>query len=721
MLDSPRSERESLDELDAGKRATLATSLLDGRRTLSLDIFDTALGRQVGCPSDLFLFVAGSYRARQARSPFDFARERIAAERRCRRAAVAAGRSEEVTLAEIYRALELPSDWSADDLQALELDCELHLTIANADVRALYEEARRRAMPVVFVSDTYLPSEFLRQLLQAHGYVADRIFVSCEARQNKSSGGIWPIVFAELGGDASAIIHIGDDHEGDVRRPRAAGLSAHAYRPTPKSEHRSANASLQAALIRRRMTIGRDDFWSRVGYAVAGPFYLGYVAWVLEQASRDHIERIYFCSRDGHIWRRVYELMTASDESALPSEYLYASRRAFYIPGLTQIDDEAIDYLCIGLAELRVCDYLSRCGLAVDEPAIIAVGFPSSQWVVRTNEDRRRLRTLLRSLDARILERATEERARLLAYLRQARLLACTRAAIVDIGWHGNVQLGLARTIKAADERVQLFGYYVGTFGLASRLRAFGPPAKGWLCTEGKPAVNERLIRTCIEIFEFLHIAPHPSVISFERDGDTVRPLFGPDDADGLKHAAAARVQQAGLEYVKDHLAARRAFQWLRPDGPEAWEPLRRLIEEPDVEAAAHLGELNHADGFGPAFHAKPIARPTVKARPFHLHSLYRDYQAAFWKEGYIARQFGGRPHVRKVMRGIRNIRVIPHWLRRRQIKLSRLPPSEYYFAFKDSIYNALRTRVPRLLTYSRKLAPLLRRLEQRHRKSEPR
>ncbi len=203
----------------------------------------------------------------------------------------------------------------------------------------------------------------------------------------------------------------------------------------------------------------------------------------------------------------------------------------------------------------------------------------------------------------------------------------------------------------------------------------------------------------------------------FEAKAGRVEPVFGADDADHFKHEAAARLQDAALEYARDCLQAARPFPWLRLDGAQAWAPLRRLIEEPSVDEAAHLGELAHADGFGPAFNAKPIAHPRVEPRLRQLRALYRDYHASFWKEGYIARQFGASPRVRRLMRVVRQTRSLPQLLGSTRVELPRVRSPEFYFKVKDDLYDELDKRAPRLLSYLRKLAPLLRRLEQRRRK----
>ena len=90
-----------------------------------------------------------------------------------------------------------------------------------------------------------------------------------------------------------------------------------------------------------------------------GPLYLAFTQWLLEKSAALAPKRIYFCSRDGQIVHRVYELLRHSYRNAPASSYLMVSRRALVIPGLERIDEQSSEYLVGGenLAWLLVDEY----------------------------------------------------------------------------------------------------------------------------------------------------------------------------------------------------------------------------------------------------------------------------------------------------------------------------------------------------------------------------
>src|SRR4051794_27373690 len=101
---------------------------------LSLDVFDTALLRDVARPVDVFAFVE-RHHAYGGGGPTDFAGMRRLAEVEARRRA--APDHEDITLDEIYDALPESLRSTREALQALECRVEQRLIRANPFVRAL--------------------------------------------------------------------------------------------------------------------------------------------------------------------------------------------------------------------------------------------------------------------------------------------------------------------------------------------------------------------------------------------------------------------------------------------------------------------------------------------------------------------------------------------------------------------------------------------------------
>jgi predicted HAD superfamily hydrolase len=581
---------------------------------LSLDVFDTAILRRVARPIDVFELVEPGFAAVRVEA------ERVARER---------SRCDEVTLYEIYEALPA-APARREELRARELEVERSVCVAHPSVRRLYAAARRRGMKVVFVSDMYLPREVVEAILDGAGYGAhDGLFLSSELGLTKASGETYAVVARAVGVEPSRILHVGDDYDSDVTQARRAGLVAvHAPRP-PRVQHAELAGSVHAALVRERRAGGGDDFWARIGYEQAGLVYLGFARWVRERAVEAGCERVYFLARDGWILQQVYQRLGGGP----PSSYLYASRRALNLPAIERLGPAELEFLGSGYTPLRVRDFLRRISLdAADLDADLrAVGFSSADEILQAL-DRERLHALFGRLAPRILAQARSEREVLLDYLRQEGLTDLRKAAIVDLGWHGTLQRSLAALLGPS---VQLTGLYLGTF---EKARAPGHSIEGWLCNFAEPRHRYQAIRACCEIWEFLHVAPHGSVVGFARGPRGIEPLFARDETPDAQRADAARLQSAGLDFVDDMLSVLGDREL--PIGPDtAAAGLMRIVTAPTREEAARFGDLIHGEGFGDVITPRAlVARPSWKARLGLPGALRHEYHSAYWKAGYDAR-----------------------------------------------------------------------------------
>ena len=525
-----------------------------------------------------------------------------------------------------YEAIELPHDWPRERIKELELATERSFCRRDDAIHALYRRARSDGKSVVFVSDMYLPAAAIAEILHDAGYTEyERLLVSSENQQVKGDGSQYRELLATLGVPAARVLHVGDNEAADVAAAAAEGITARHYAPPrprveaplPRSPEDFA-ASVCHALVARhlRTAAADDDFWHSFGYQLGGSLLAGFTDWIRRSLVADGIDRVYFLARDGYVLLEAYERLRAAGRSGPPAQYVYASRRAFGIPSFERLDDEALDFLVASRPGLTVSRYLERAGIdpRAHHSAIVARGFGDDEVVKDSPRDRERLRGLFRDLEAPLLANMRDERALLVAYLRQLGMLDGGRIAIVDLGWNGTLQRALHRLFAAEKLDVDLRGYYLGTFATARRLSQQGHQLRSFVFEYGEPA---RWYEQCAdgeEILEFLHLAPHGSVTRYRRGDDGIEPVLGPNDADAAKAAAAERAQQGALQFLDELLALWSQLPSLELSPECAFAPIGRLIADPTREEAVLLGELEHADGFGPAFVSFPIARPPVGA-----------------------------------------------------------------------------------------------------------
>ena len=135
-----------------------------------------------------------------------------------------------MTFKEIYRELAFALGWDPEmcrsAVEQLELELESETLIPNPKVRGMIEAAREAGKRVVFVSDMYLPADFIRGQLKRFGLTrdGDHYYVSSEHKATKSSGRLFEVVLKEEQVQPRAVTHVGDHAHSDDAVPRRMGI-----------------------------------------------------------------------------------------------------------------------------------------------------------------------------------------------------------------------------------------------------------------------------------------------------------------------------------------------------------------------------------------------------------------------------------------------------------------------------------------------------------------
>jgi predicted HAD superfamily hydrolase len=322
---------------------------------------------------------------------------------------------------------------------------------------------------------------------------------------------------------------------------------------------------------------------------------------------------------------------------------VYASRRALNLPAIVELDDNTLDFLVSGTSTLRVAQFLERIGFNPSQftKTITEAGYSHMDDLVINGKDYANLRRLFTLLSGDIREKAATERSNLFAYFDSIGLLEEKKIGVVDIGWHGTLQYSINKLLQIFGREPSIKGYYLGTFHKAKELHEAGQDMSAYLCEFGQPEYFHKIIKYCVEIFEFIHIAPHGSVINFDRVNGNIKPIFDHDDQESEKIAKAQTVQKGALDFIDDLVKIWKQFNFLRFSKKTAVKPLARILRNPTATEAILLGDLEHAEGFGNVYVKRYIAKPpkwsTLLTNPY---SLFHGYRKAFWRKGYKKRFF---------------------------------------------------------------------------------
>lgn len=296
---------------------------------VSLDIFDTALLRNVYQPTDIFKLVEQDVCR-------DFYGKRKEAENKAR----------EVNFYyDIYDIYKFLPEFDVE----VEIKTELENCKANPRILELYKQ---NPSNYIFISDMYLPSTILKQMLERIGYENPQVFVSCEMKALKGDGGLFRKV-QSLG--YSIEKHYGDNYVADIEGARKAGIPDVEFHPALH------NIKVQLPVIRdvrlkkyiAEVLTGSRTKEDKIALLFS-PLVVGFTKWVLRQ--RKPGQKIFFLSRD-----MITPYVVAKKILKAPDVYyLHASRRSLGSACLKSGDRKLINKMRLILTEQEMRDFQKR-------------------------------------------------------------------------------------------------------------------------------------------------------------------------------------------------------------------------------------------------------------------------------------------------------------------------------------------------------------------------
>ncbi|WP_084580152.1 HAD family hydrolase [Sphingomonas azotifigens] len=601
-------------------------SALDGRegvKLLSLDCFDTLLWRDSHAPRDIFSALPGTTILQRQR-----------AESRARSAALVRHRRNEVTIAEIYREL-LPSASKASITAAIEheIAAEVRHCFAFAPTVALIQEAKKRGLDVIIVSDTYLDADQLRDLIvRAAGAdvaaMIDRVFCSSHYRRSKADG-LYEDVLKALKCTPEAILHIGDNKAADVDGVAPFGVQTlHLKQFDGKTEQRLRLESSIGAMLNPRqsatmttpqphraaLALGEpriEDPAEALGFSVVGPAFHAFERWLQHEADTLQAERggtihWLFLMRDGLLPMRMHRTAKSQD-AGHPVEI---SRFTATASSLT--------------SEASVNQYLEyEIGSRVDKLA----------------------KQLLPDAEARkLLNALPESRGRNLAFLREVRkphrmnqivrsnrrfadrLITHVRACadpqpgdtlmLVDLGYNGSVQNDVDALLR------ERFGVHVaGRYLLLREHVRSGLDKKGLIDGEHYDCYALEAIASNVAIIEQICTASLGSTIDYRDDGTPIRTE---NSIKGRQSAVRERIQEGALHFERAQAAAR--LRGSPIDELPLWRDaaaavLGRLMFLPMAHELAVVNEFEHDVNLGVS-DTVPLFDPVIARRGLRQRGL---------------------------------------------------------------------------------------------------
>lgn len=550
-------------------------------RVVSFDVFDALLVRVQARPAGLFAQLGAELGAAgvSVPPPDEFVRARQQAELAARRTAPGG----EVTLAEIHAVLAAALGWDAtacSRAQQRELELEQRSLKAVPAMPARVRTARESADAVWFLTDMYLPAACIEGVLRREGFFqdGDRLFVSGEHRASKHRGDLFTRVREQAGQPITDWLHVGDNPHADDAVPRAQGIRTELRREAALNRYEEIACGERA-----------EPAWRSL---LAGAMRRARLA----NPETDPARRVIWDTGCDIVGPLVFGLV----HWCLEEVKSRGARRLYFVARDGQLPQRVAARLAPAWGGDIECRYLHGSRQA---------------WHPAVEPG------------------ADEPRAQALGYFRQEGLLDGVPWAMVDIGWHGNLQRSLGRLLALGGAMQPVTGFYFGLVPGASA--PAGDTMLGYW--NQLPAHGHGVRRLNHALWEIFLSADHGGVLGYREVAGKFEPELREPRNERALAWGMATLQAAVLKFTEC---------WLEvaprpPCAPVDWLAVAREVyldfyRQPTRAEAAVWGGIHFADGqVEREFQCltPPLGGPPWRGiLPWH-RPLY------WWTEGALAQQ----------------------------------------------------------------------------------
>lgn len=303
----------------------------------SFDIFDTCLIRSCGTPDNFFdilsMQVFTKLVSENERQGFIIARREIEQKLYFN--------NPNANIFDIYNSLSYnhPDIISNDEICKKEMSLEKEILVPVLKVKELIHSLREKGERIFFVSDMYLPVDFLTDILKEHGFFqsGDRIYVSCDAGKTKFNGEIYRYIHEKEKIPYNQWTHYGDNRRADIIEPHKLGIKTkqinHKYSTFEQDWINNGCVTLFkqnhiiAGISKSLIYSLPDNSRKTLLLDIVAPLYTSFIGNVFEDASKRGISHLFFCARDTYQMFQVAKVFNKNSPN-ITIHYLRVSRKS---------------------------------------------------------------------------------------------------------------------------------------------------------------------------------------------------------------------------------------------------------------------------------------------------------------------------------------------------------------------------------------------------------
>ena len=593
---------------------------------VSFDIFDTLIKRNCSNPHKVFEIVQNQYNNNNNTKEkiYDFYKKRIDSENEARKIS----NEEEVSLDDIYTYLEnYYSKYSCKILKEIEINVELDICQKNHEMDNILEYCIKNDKKIIITSDMYLNKSIIEKILKKNNIEYYKLFLSSDLKVTKYSGKLFLAILKDLKIKNTELIHIGDNYKSDYLIPKKLGIASINYIVQKHNDYNkkikdNLDSSILSTFIQNNFIENKKQFYDW-GYSCFGPILYGFNQWLLKQLKKEGINKVYFMARDGYIMKKAFD--SINSETEIKSYYLYASRRSIIVPSLWNCKDisEIYDLMYLG-NKVKLSNFLKMIGLEEYDLHLELREYNldlNKEYSLDYMKNDTNFCSFMEKIFDKIITNSKKEYKCMQKYLQKLEFYG--KVAIVDIGWHGNMQLALSKIVDNA-----IYGYYVGLHPKNANQKIL--KMEGFLFDRNHGESIYPDINRNTGIFEFLFLARHGSVKCFN-DSEEMVEFYNYEYEDSYEQKISENIQKGAIDFVKNmNSACCKEYIDFKPI--VCINNFLHSIDKPNKKVLETFGSLKFLDNeILYAADAKSLGYYFL-----HPKNFVNDFRKSVWRIGFL-------------------------------------------------------------------------------------
>lgn len=636
---------------------------MNGYDVITFDIFDTLISRRLSKPKDVFSLMEAflSYQDKWALYPElinNFTELRVRSEKLAREYKVeTSGGEAEVLIEDIYIQLSKLIGLDNCDIEYLidmEISCEKAVLFKSSKAEEIFNNAIASGAKIAIISDMYLSSNILRELLILCGYNLDniKVFSSGEEGVSKHSGKLYSLVKRELDiKDDQKWLHIGDNIHSDIENAQKFGIKTLLADWSGNNYQESGHWLVKdiigcsirdfLALPQSKTFYDDENTLETIGFKIFGPLLLGYISWFVSLAKEKELDKLVFLARDAHLIQKLY-IKYFQDKYFFEQDYMYVSRATAYKIGLTDWPMHRIWGFFGGKNRKSVKQILNLFRLKEEDYLLDLkeIGFPNAEYKP-SDEESQKVHWLINKLFSKILNSSAEYRKEYVSYFK-GMFENYEKIGIVDIGWAGNIQSVIVRALSSQWIDKDFLGLYLATFENAKENESIYNHMNGWLVNNGDPADRVKILLSGgVELLELAMADNTGSTKDYKKyeNGEILPVRENVSDSEKIYLEKASEIQ-SGIGKFFNYISP--LINLLPTESLTSIflaDPFIRLILDPSFDEIESLADITHSESAGDNDSRLALAK---KVSIFSKLTKNDEFEVgmrnSYWKEAFKKR-----------------------------------------------------------------------------------